>query len=80
MVRKMSKTISEEIMEKIIFRLIRNADEAYAEHIKDRSDEFEDGRSLAYYEMLDTIQNELEANGVDLKKYNLDVNLEEKYI
>ena len=76
----MNKKISEEILEKIIKQLIRDADEAYAEHFKSKNDEFADGRSLAYYEMLETIQTELEANDVDLKSYHLDVNLEEKYI
>ena len=44
--------------------------------ITDNSD-FENGRRLAYYEMLDTIKNELILRDVDISKYGLNINLEE---
>lgn len=41
------------------------------------NNDFINGKKLAYYEVLDTIKNELIANGVDLREFGLDINLEE---
>ena len=46
---------------------------------KDRS-EFTMGRRLAYYEILDTIKNELIAHEQDLGEFGLDFNLEERFL
>ena len=55
-------------------RILSNANKAF--HENDDSD-FENGRRLAYYEMLDTIKNELILRDVDISKYGLNINLEE---
>lgn len=39
--------------------------------------EFNDAKRLAYYEILNTIKNQLEINDVDLKEYGLDFSLED---
>ena len=41
------------------------------------SDLFYDGKKTAYYEILDTIKNELDVSEQDLKEYGLDFTLEE---
>lgn len=43
-------------------------------------DDFVMGKRLAYYEILDTIRNELVVNEQDLKEFGLDFNLEEKFL
>lgn len=43
-------------------------------------DLFYQGKQLAYYEMIDTIKNELEAHNQDLKEYGLDFDLEDKLL
>ncbi|MBQ4640941.1 MAG: transposase [Clostridia bacterium] len=60
----------------IIARVIDNAND---EDPKDRS-EFTMGRRLAYYEILDTIKNELIAHEQDLGEFGLDFNLEERFL
>lgn len=60
-------------LEFIISRVIQNAEEASKE--PDKS-EFQDGKKLAYYEILDTIKNELEVRDIDTKPFGLDIVLE----
>lgn len=60
-------------LEFIISRVIQNADEASKE--SDDS-EFIEGKKLAYYEILDTIKNELEVREIDVKPFGLDIVLE----
>lgn len=77
----MKKTnLNDETVRYLIARLIERADEATQEYQKDRSNKFESGRSMAYYEMLDILKTELDLNGQDLKDYGLDVDLEAKYL
>lgn len=64
-------TVSE--LEFIISRILENANESFAE--KDDS-EFNQGKKLAYYEMLDTIKNELITRDIDIKGFGLNINLE----
>ena len=63
----------------IIGRLLENADEAVAESRKDRNDLLASGRVVAYYEMLDILQSELDAAGQDLEKFGLNLNLVRDY-
>lgn len=63
----------------IISRIIDNANEALIEHKENKGD-FYDGKTLAYYEVLDTIKNELEAHGQDLKEFGLDIDLEKEFL
>lgn len=67
----MSK-LSEESLKYIIARLVDNANEAVEESEKDKSDAFNQGRRLAYYEMLDILKGELDVRDADLKELGLD--------
>lgn len=71
----MSK-LSEESLKYIIGRLVENANEAVEESDKDRSDSFNQGRRLAYYEMLDILKSELDARDADLKELGLDFDVD----
>lgn len=64
-------TVSE--LEFIVSRILENANESFSD--KDDS-EFNQGKKLAYYEMLDTIKNELMTRDIDIKAFGLDINLE----
>ena len=64
----------------IISRVIDNANDALDESIQNNGDDFYKGRKLAYYEILDSIKNELEARGQDLKEFGLDIDLEKTYL
>lgn len=57
----------------IISRVLDNAKDSAL--IKDNS-EFAHGKRLAYYEILDTIKNELEVRDIDIKGFGLDISLE----
>lgn len=71
--------MTEEELKYIVTRLIDNANDSMEEFKQNPKSEFYDGKTLAYYEMLDTIKNELLVRDVDLKEYGLDINLEEKF-
>lgn len=60
----------------IIERIINNAFDAVQEKRDNPGDEFYQGRSLAHYEILDIIKNELDIRDEDLKEYGLDFDLE----
>lgn len=60
----------------IVSRVFQNAMDAVEERNSNPEDAFLQGRVLAYYEILDTIKNELSARDEDLKYYGLDVILE----
>lgn len=72
----MMNKLSEDSLKYIIARLIDNANEAVEESEKDKSDAFNQGRRLAYYEMLDILKSELDVRDADLKEFGLgfDVN------
>lgn len=61
----MNETLSLESMKFIIERLVENANDAVEESERDKGDLFAQGKRLAYYEMLDTLNSELKAHGVD---------------
>ncbi len=67
----MSK-LNEDSLKFIIARLVENANDAVEESEKDKSDAFNQGRRLAYYEMLDILKNELDVRDADLKELGLD--------
>ena len=60
-------------LEYIISRVLSNANDALTN--TDNSD-FSNGKKEAYYEVLDTIKNELIAREVDIKPFGLDIPLE----
>ncbi len=69
-----------EEMKYIISRVIENAIEALNESRKNPSDKFLDGRTLAYYEVLDIIKNELDAHGYNLEEFGLNIDLEKEFL
>lgn len=71
--------IKEELLRFIIERIIDSAIES-REELKSNKCDFNDGKNLAYYEVLSIIKSELSVHEIDLKKYGLDINLEEKLI
>lgn len=68
----MNKLTTSEL-EFIISRVLDNAKDTSLS--KDNS-EFAQGKKLAYYEILDTIKNELEVREIDTKDFGLDITLE----
>ena len=62
----------------IIARVFDNANDAFKEAKINNKDEFYQGRIQAYYEILNTIKNELIGHDQDLKEFGLDENLEQK--
>ena len=60
----------------IISRILDNANDAIEESNQNKDDDFYKGKKIAYYEVLDTIKNELKAKSQDLKEYGLEINLE----
>lgn len=72
--------MSEEEIKYIVARVMDNANDAFEEAEENGDDDFYKGKKLAYYEILDTIKNELKARGQDLKEFGLDINLERKYL
>lgn len=69
--------MNESTIKYIITRVIDNAND---EELLVSKDDFSTGKKLAYYEILDTIKNELIANDQDLKEFGLDFNLEKKLL
>lgn len=64
----------------IISRVIENANDALEEKKQNPNDDFYKGHAMAYYEILDTIKNELEAHDQDLKEYGLGIDLEKTFL
>jgi hypothetical protein len=59
----------------IVNRVLDNAKDAIKDY-EDKPSDYNAGIKFAYYEILDTIKNELEIHGEDVKKYGLDFQLE----
>lgn len=70
--------MTKEAIAYIVARVIDNAHDAKKEREESSKEDrdFYDAKLLAYYEILDTIKNELEIREEDLKKYGLDIDLE----
>ena len=68
----------QEDMKYIIARIWERAIEVKEEWKEKPFDDFENGRHLAYYEVLDMIKSELDAHGYNLAEFGLDVNLEKE--
>ncbi len=68
----MDKKLTESELEFIVSRVLKNAYEASEEE----KSEFNDGKKFAYYEILDTIKNELEIREIDTDKFGLSITLE----
>lgn len=70
----MNNKLSTSEIEYIVSRILDNAKDTVE---NDDKSEFTDGKKLAYYEILDTIKNELIARDIDLKPFGLDISLED---
>lgn len=70
----------DEAIKYILARVIDNANDAVAEAKESPEDDFYKGKRLAYYEVLDTIKNELKAKEQELKEFGLDVDLEKTFL
>ena len=68
--------LSNDSVKYIISRVLDNAKDAFEEADENKDDDFYKGKKLAYYEILDTIKNELDVREEDLKDFGLDVDLE----
>ncbi len=69
--------MNEQLIESCIKKILERAKEASIESKKDRSDLFSSGRNLAYFEVLDMLRNELEANGYDVESLGMDIDIDE---
>lgn len=72
--------MSESALQYILSRMLDNANDTMKALKNNPKDLFYQGKQLAYYEMIDTIKNELEAHNQDLKEYGLDFDLEDKLL
>lgn len=72
--------MNQSTIEFIISRIIDNANDALEEANENVNDDFYKVRKLAYYEILDTIKNELIANEQDLEPFGLDIDLEKTFL
>ena len=73
----MSDLLTKEGLYYIVSRLLDNANDAVMESKEKKDDAFLAGKRLAYYEVLDTIKNELIVRDMDLEEFNIDIILEE---
>lgn len=64
----------------IVARILDNANDVFEEAEANPNDDFYKGKRFAYYEILDTIKNELKARGQDLQAFGLHINLEKKIL
>ncbi|MCD8118435.1 MAG: transposase [Lachnospiraceae bacterium] len=68
--------LTTEAMEFIISRLIERGIDAAKEAREKPNDQFCQGRSLAYYEMLDILRSEIIIHDADLKSFGLNFDIE----
>ena len=64
--------MTDETMKYIIECIVENANDAS----KLPRNEFNDAKRLAYYEVINTLQGQLEVNGIALGDYGLDFEIE----
>lgn len=71
----MNKTFTNSEIEYIISRVLDNANDALNEQ---NDTDFNKGKKMAYYEVLDTIKNELLLHDHDVSKFGLDIDLDKR--
>lgn len=76
----MTSKLDEQTVKELIARLIDNANETQKEYRKDKKSEFNSGKALAYYEMLDTLKNQLIIDDADLSEFGLNIDLDKTYL
>ncbi len=67
----MNRDLTNAELEFIIGRIIKNAEDVLEEE-KNEKDDFIDGKKLAYFEVLDSIKNELSVRDVDTEELGID--------
>lgn len=67
----MNKTMYEETLQYLVSRILERALESKQEKNDAPGDDFQDGRNLAYYEVLDILKSELIIHGYDPEEYGL---------
>ena len=72
--------IAEEGIKYIIARLLDNAKDTMAEYKENKNDDFLQGKQLAYFEVIDTIKNELIVRDADLSEFGLSENGEQMFM
>ena len=72
--------MNKSVLQHIIARIIDNANDALQDLAENKNDAFYLGKQLAYYEVLDTIKNDLTIYDQDLKEFGLDINLENTFL
>ena len=72
--------MNNDIFNHIINRLLSNANDALKDAHANDKDEFYVGKKLAYYEVLDTIKNDLIIAEYDLQECGLDIDLDNDYL
>ena len=73
--------MTDELFNHIVKRIISSAEDTLdATRAYGDDDEFLRGKRFAYYEVLDTIRNDLFIEGYDLKQCGLDFDIDKKYI
>ncbi|MBQ7199274.1 MAG: hypothetical protein IJS29_08440 [Selenomonadaceae bacterium] len=76
----MSNSITYEDVNHIVEKLLHNSNKVIAEAKNDRSNLFNAGRKVAYYETLDTIKNWLTIYGKNFSKNISDNDFEKKFM
>ncbi len=69
-----------DVFKATIERLIENADEAVEEAKAHRGDDYYSTRQIIYYEVLDTIKDDIIMGDLDPADYGLGMNLEKRYL
>ncbi|MFV0558879.1 MAG: hypothetical protein ACK5MW_09650 [Enterococcus sp.] len=72
--------MNDETIKFLISRLLDNAKETVEESKGKTGDAFYDGKKLAYYEILDTLQSELLAHDESLEDFGLDKDLLKEFL
>ena len=72
----MTEALTKDGIKYIIARLLERAKESVTETKENPENDFEAGRNMAYYEMLDILKTELDIKEQDLEEFGLNLNLE----
>lgn len=72
-------TMTDDLLRRIIERLLDNAKDARSDKKHDPC-EFNKGKSFAYYEVLDTIKNDLYIDDLDPEEFGLGMDLEKEFL
>lgn len=68
------------VLKAAIARLIENADEALAESKSHSGEEYYEARNAVYYEVLDTIKDDIILGDLDPADFGLGMDLEKRYL